>query len=159
VAIRMRVHLVNPSDVSFGIGVMTPRSVYVIAAATPACYSDRLITGETLERFDPDRLQLGNVIGIGINTANALRGLEVGRIARERGAWVVFGGIHASLYPDEAYELGEAHAVVKGDGEGIWATVFADCARGSPERMCDGGRVPGPNIAAPLLSIGAPQRP
>src|ERR1044071_101209 len=84
-AAKMRVHLVNPSDVSFGIGVITPRWLYVIAAATPACYGDPLITDETLERFDPDRLQLGNVIGIGIHTANALRGLELGRLARERG--------------------------------------------------------------------------
>jgi len=32
----MRVHLVNPSDTSFGIGVITPRWLYVLAAATPA---------------------------------------------------------------------------------------------------------------------------
>jgi radical SAM superfamily enzyme YgiQ (UPF0313 family) len=153
----MRVHLVNPSDVSFGIGVITPRWLYVIAAATPACYGDPLITDETLERFDPDRLQLGNVIGIGIHTANALRGLELGRLARERGAWVVFGGIHASLYPDEAYELGAAHAVVKGDGEGIWATVLADCTRGSPERMYDGGRVPGRNFLPARWDLAPPR--
>jgi hypothetical protein len=30
---------------------------------------------------------------------------------------VVFGGIHATLYPTEAHELGGAHAVVKGDGD------------------------------------------
>ena len=42
-------------------------------------------------------------------------------IARERGAWVVFGGVHASLYPDEAFELGSAHAVVRGDGDLAWA--------------------------------------
>ena len=47
---RMRVHLVNPSDVSFGIGVITPRSLYVIAAATPASYGDPIITDETLDR-------------------------------------------------------------------------------------------------------------
>jgi hypothetical protein len=90
--VRIRVHLVNPSDVSFGIGVITPRWLYVIAAATPDGYGDPLISDETLERFDPDRLQSGDVIGIGIHTANAFRGLELGRVARARGAWVVFGG-------------------------------------------------------------------
>ena len=48
----MRIHLVNPSDVSFGIGVITPRWLYVMAAATaPAEYGDPLITDETLEQF------------------------------------------------------------------------------------------------------------
>jgi len=30
---------------------------------------------------------------------------------------VIFGGIHATLYPEEALELGGAHAVVNGDGD------------------------------------------
>jgi hypothetical protein len=32
----MRIHLVNPSDVSFGVAVITPRWLYVLASATPA---------------------------------------------------------------------------------------------------------------------------
>ena len=72
-------------------------------------------------QFDPATIAKGDVVGIGIHSGNALRGYEVGRIARERGAWVVFGGIHATLYPDEAPELGGAHAVVKGDGDRVWA--------------------------------------
>src|SRR5262245_57048398 len=108
----MRVHLVNPSDVAFGTGVITPRWLYVLAAATPEVYGDPLIVDETLESFRPETVAPGDVVGIGIHTANALRGHRVGRIARERGAWVVFGGIHATLYPAEARELGSAHAVV-----------------------------------------------
>ena len=155
--VRIRVHLVNPSDVSFGIGVITPRWLYVIAAATPACYGDPLISDETLERFDPDRLQPGDVIGIGIHTANAFRGLELGRLARGRGAWVVFGGIHATLYPEEAHELGAAHAVVKGDGDGIWATVLADCARSSPAPIYDGGRVPARSFLPARWDLAPPR--
>ena len=37
----MAVHLVNPSHVSFGIGVITPRWLYVLAAATPASNGHR----------------------------------------------------------------------------------------------------------------------
>lgn len=137
----MRVHLVNPSDVSFGIGVITPRWLYVLAAATPAQYGDPIITDETLEPFDPERLQAGDVVGIGVHTANVYRGLQVGRLARERGAWVVYGGIHATLYPEEAQTLGAAHSVVKGDGDLVWGTVLADCAKGTPQPIYDGGRV------------------
>ena len=137
----MKVYLVNPSDVAFGVGVITPRWLYVLAAATPARYGDPIIVDETLEAFRLDQLQAGDVVGIGIHTANALRGFEVGRLARDRGAFVVFGGIHATLYPGEAHELGTAHAVVKGDGDIIWAEVLADCARGAPQSVYDGGRV------------------
>ena len=36
----MKVFLVNPSDVSFGIAVITPRWLFVLAAATPARFGD-----------------------------------------------------------------------------------------------------------------------
>jgi hypothetical protein len=45
----MRVHLVNPSALAFGVGVITPRWLYVLAAATPEEYGDPIVTDETLE--------------------------------------------------------------------------------------------------------------
>ena len=48
-------------------------------------------------------------------------------MARSRGAWVVYGGIHATLFPEEALERGEAHAVVNGDGDIAWGKVVTDC--------------------------------
>src|SRR5437773_292790 len=111
----MRVFLVNPSDVAFGIAVITPRWLFVLAAATPKRFGTPIIVDETLESFDPGRLTAGDVVGVGIHTGNALRGYEVGRAARAAGATVVFGGIHATLYPEEVHEHGGAHAVVRGD--------------------------------------------
>jgi radical SAM superfamily enzyme YgiQ (UPF0313 family) len=139
----MRGHLVNPSDVSFGTAVITPRWLYVLAAATPRSYGDPFIVDETLDPIDLDRVNPGDVVGIGIHTSNALRGYEIGRQARARGAHVVFGGIHPTLYPDEARELGGAHAVVKGDGDLVWSTVLADCERGALMATYEGGRVSG----------------
>ena len=138
----MRVHLINPNELSFGVGVITPRWLYVLASATPAQYGDPIICDESLESFDPACLQPGDVVGIGIHTGNACRGYDLGRLSRERGAWVVFGGIHATLYPEEAQQLGGAHAVVKGDGDVMWSAVLADCAKGSPEKIYDAGRIP-----------------
>jgi radical SAM superfamily enzyme YgiQ (UPF0313 family) len=139
----MRVHLINPSHLSYGIGVITPRWLYVIAAATPRDFGDPVIVDETLEVVDPESIQPGDLVGIGIHTGNALRGYEVGRMARDRGAHVVFGGIHATLYPEEAYETGGAHAVVKGDGDVVWGQVAADCNNGGPQPLYEGGRIDG----------------
>jgi radical SAM superfamily enzyme YgiQ (UPF0313 family) len=139
----MRIHLVNPSDISFGVAVITPRWLYVLASATPAHYGDPILVDETLERFDPDSVSPGDVVGIGIHTANAHRGYEIGRVARERGAWVVFGGVHSTLFPAEARIHGHAHAVVKGDGDLIWAKVISDCLSGKALEVYEGGRVDG----------------
>jgi hypothetical protein len=139
----MHVHLINPSDTSFGIGVITPRWLYVLAAATPAKYGDPIIKDETLEQIQPDRIAPGDVVGIGIHTGNALRGMEVGRIARERGAYVVYGGVHATLFPEEPMELGGAHVVVKGDGDVVWGRVIADLLAGTAQSVYDGGRISG----------------
>jgi len=137
----VRIHLINPSEVSFGTAVITPRWLYVLAAATPLSYGDPVLVDETLESLDPDQIEAGDIVGIGIHTANALRGYKIGKLARERGAYVVFGGIHATLYPSEAHELGGAHAVVKGDGDVVWSKVLADCERGAPLLVYEGGRI------------------
>ena len=137
----MTVHLVNPSHLSFGVGVITPRWLFVLAGATPAAYGQPQIVDETLEALDVDTVKAGDVVGIGIHTGNALRGYEIGQIASKRGATVVFGGIHATLYPDEAHELGAADAVVRGDGDVIWPLVLDHASHGTLQRTYEGGRV------------------
>jgi radical SAM superfamily enzyme YgiQ (UPF0313 family) len=139
----VRVHLVNPSDLSFGTAVITPRWLYVLAAATPEHYGTPRIIDETLDPFDPETVDAGDVVGIGIHTANALRGYAVGQAARARGATVVYGGIHSTLFPDEVREHGGAHAVVSGDGDLVWGSVLADAAAGQPKPLYTGGRVDG----------------
>ena len=137
----MRVHIVNPSDTSFGLAVITPRWLYVLAEATPRKYGAPRIVDETLGHIDPNSIAPGDVVGIGIHTGNAFRGYAVGRMARERGAKVVFGGIHATLFPEESFERGGAHSVVKGDGDEIWPLVLEAIEKGEQEKLYDGGRV------------------
>src|ERR1700748_2575133 len=134
----MSVHLVNPSDNSFGTAVITPRWLFVLAAATPAGAGDTMLVDESLEQIAPESIAPGDIVGISVHTGNALRGYQVGRMARARGAWVVFGGIHATLFPEEALERGEAHAVVKGDGDIAWGTAVTDCIAGTPQRIYEG---------------------
>ena len=144
----MNVHLINPSSVSFGTAVITPRWQYVLAAATPKSFGNPILVDETLFQMDPARIQAGDAVGIGIHTANALRGYEIGKIARQRGAYVIFGGIHATLYPQEAIDLGGAHAVVKGDGDIAWAKVLEDCRNGVPKPTYLGGQIEASDFVA-----------
>ena len=139
----MRVHLINPSDTAFGTAVITPRWLFVLAAATPAEFGDPLLCDETVKQLDPETIQPGDIVGIGIHTGNALRGYALGRIARQRGAHVVFGGIHSSLYPEEAFDRGSAHCVVRGDGDVAWGLVLRDLRSGTAQRIYEGGRVQG----------------
>ncbi len=144
----MRVHLVNPSDNSFGTAVITPRWMFVLAAATPEAAGDPVLVDESLEQIVPETIMPGDIVGISVHTGNALRGYEVGRMARGRGAWVIYGGIHATLYTEEAFERGHAHAVVKGDGDIAWGKVVRDCVADKTDKIYEGGRIEGSQFLA-----------
>ena len=113
----------------------------MLAAATPASFGDPIICDETLEALDPLTVSPGDIVGIGIHTGNAMRGYEVGRLLRERGARIVFGGIHATLYPEEALERGAGEVVVKGDGDVAWGQALRDMTAGTAQAVYDGGRI------------------
>ncbi len=154
----MRVHLVNPSDNSFGTAVITPRWLFVLAAATPRSAGDPVLVDESLEQITPESIAPGDIVGISVHTGNALRGYTVGRMARGRGAWVVYGGIHATLFPEEALEHGGAHAVVRGDGDIVWSKAVADCLAGKPERIYEGGRIEGNQFLAARWDLMRPDK-
>jgi hypothetical protein len=123
-----RVHLVNPSTESFGVAVITPRWLYVLAAATGTGWGDPRIVDETLDRLDVD-------------TGNALRGYELRRELRRRGAWVVFGGIHATLFTDKQPHTAALTRVCAATV--IWPRVVEDCLAGRPLPVYGGGGTAG----------------
>ena len=75
----MTVHLINPSDITFGIAVITPRWLYVLASATPAKYGRPKICDETLELLDPESIQPGDVVGIGITQGTHYEAIELAK--------------------------------------------------------------------------------
>ncbi len=121
----MRIHLINPSDVSFGVAVITPRWLYVLAAATPAQYGDPHIVDETLEQLDFDtyrRRRRGRHRHPYAERACAAT-KSAARRARAARTWST-AAFTPRCIPDEAFEHGGAHAVVKGDGDRMWAAVI-----------------------------------
>jgi radical SAM superfamily enzyme YgiQ (UPF0313 family) len=138
-----KVILVNPSMSTLGYSFITPRWLYVIAQATPVdLIGDPVIIDESLDRFNADIVNPGDIVGIGISTGNCIAGYRVLREAKQKGATVVMGGIHATIFPDEPLEMG-ADAVVTGNGDVIWSRVVKDILDNRLERRYIGGRVPG----------------
>ena len=118
---RMSVHLVNPSHVSFGIGVITPRWLYVLAAATPEslrrCRSSS--TRRSNRSIFDDQSRATSSASASIPATRC----AVTRWAPQRGsgrATSCTGAFTRRSIPEEARDLGGAHAVVTGDGDHVW---------------------------------------
>src|SRR6266852_3222310 len=138
-----KVILVNPSLSTVGYSFITPRWLYVLAQATPVdLVGDPILVDESIEGFDPDMLSPGDIVGIGISSGNCLPGYRVLRESKLRGAKVIMGGIHPTIFPDEPIRMG-ADAVVTGGGEVIWSKVIKDALENHLQRQYAGGRIPG----------------
>ena len=74
VIVGLRVHLINPSSVSFGVAVITPRWLYVLAAATGTEWGDPCLVDETLDPVDFSAIASGDL-------CRASRLLAAGRFA------------------------------------------------------------------------------
>src|SRR3989441_2859442 len=138
-----KVILVNPANATVGYSVITPRWLFVIAGATPThLVGDPVIIDVPVTPFEAEDVAPGDVVGIGIHSGNCRSAYHIIREAKRRGAIVIAGGIHPTLFPEEPLEMG-ADAVVKGGADVIWSEVVEDALRGRLERVYDGGRVPG----------------
>ncbi len=74
-----------------------------------------------------------DVVGITCMTSSAPRAYELSEYWRTRGAFVVLGGAHVSLMPEEAMQ--HADAIVIGPGETSWPQLLRDWRRGSPQKI------------------------
>jgi radical SAM superfamily enzyme YgiQ (UPF0313 family) len=139
------VFLANPAPAAerIGFSFITPRALPVLAAATPKGeFVERLrVVDQAVDEFPFDDVRRGDLVGISIHTFNAIHGYALGREASRRGATVVFGGPHSSIFPEEALRHGDA--VVTGDGEIVWKDLLADHADGKLRQTYSGGRVSG----------------
>ena len=138
-----KVFLVNPAPDAERIefSVSTPRALPVLAAATPDedFVEEIRLIDEAIEPFPFDEVRPGDVVGMSIHTANVIYAYEHAAQLKERGATVVFGGPHASIFPDEAIKHGDA--VVRGDAEVVWSKLLYDYAAGDLQPLYKGGRV------------------
>lgn len=152
-----KVILVNPSRTTFGYSVLTPRWLFVLAQATPRdLVGDLILIDEAIKEFDPTVVEPGDIVGISIITGNCVPGYRVLQQAKQRGATVIMGGVHPTIFPDEPLEMG-ADAVVTGNGDVIWRQVVEDALNGNLKKHYAGGRVPGDLLLKPRWELLNPR--
>jgi radical SAM superfamily enzyme YgiQ (UPF0313 family) len=106
-----------------------PMCLPVLASLTPPDVDIHLVD----ENVEPVNLaEDADLVAISAMTAAAPRGYEIADHFRARGIPVVMGGMHPSALPEEA--AAHCDAVVVGEAENQWPTVFADFAAGRPQQ-------------------------
>lgn len=96
-----------------------------LAALTPDDIEVKLID-EAVEPIDFD--EPTDLVGITVNTYLAPRSYEISAAFRKRGIPVVLGGVHPSLYPEEAMQYADTIAI--GEAEDTWALLLRDFQKG-----------------------------
>jgi radical SAM superfamily enzyme YgiQ (UPF0313 family) len=96
-----------------------------LAALTPDDIEVKLID-EAVDPIDFD--EAVDLVGITVNTYLAPRSYQISREFRKRAVPVVLGGVHPSLYPEEA--MAHADAIVIGEAEDTWELLLRDFQKG-----------------------------
>jgi radical SAM superfamily enzyme YgiQ (UPF0313 family) len=141
----MRLLLINPCNPLVNTGTKKnrwnkyrawkPLGLMALAGLTPPEWKVSIIDENT---GTPDYTQMPrpDLVGVTAFTSQAPRAYELAAEFRARGVPVVMGGIHATMRSAEA--SARVDAVVKGEGESIWAQVLKDARRGNLKSFYEG---------------------
>ena len=116
----------RPMDSEIKRRMSPPLSLVTLASMTPKQHHV-YIEDENIERINFN--DTPDLVGITVNVDTVYRASEIAQIYREKGAKVIFGGIHASAVPEEM--LGFCDSVCIGEAEEIWEKIIADCLAGN----------------------------
>lgn len=104
-------------------------SLLTIAGIIPNTYDISFIDEDHGENVPFDKEY--DIVAITGMTQQIYRAYEIGDRFRENGAYVVIGGIHATIMPDEVAQ--HADTVFLGEGENTWKEFLYDYERGNPK--------------------------
>lgn len=108
--------------------LMEPITIAVLSRLTPPEYGREFYD----DRIEPVNYETdADVIAITVETYTAKRAYEVAAEFRRRGKLVVMGGYHITTIPQDA--AGQADILVRGNAEGVWATMLGEIAAGTHE--------------------------
>lgn len=115
----------RPMDSEYKRRLSPSLSLVTLATLTPSPHSVH-IDDENLQpiHYEDDI----DVVGITVNVDTSYRAFEIAHKFRQKGAKVIFGGIHASANADEM--LMHCDAVCIGEAENTWPLILKDIADG-----------------------------
>jgi radical SAM superfamily enzyme YgiQ (UPF0313 family) len=122
----MKILLVSPvyeNDIRQNQFSIPQITLSLIAAMTPSEHEVEVceeVYGDIID-FDGDY----DLIGISIMSQTSLRGYVIANEFKQRDKIVIFGGIHASVMPEEALMYGDAVVIGEAEG-GLWEKVLTD---------------------------------
>ena len=132
--------LINPVGKRSGylmsqFSTFSPLGLAYVAALTPSDWEVEIID----ENYDEFVIKEADLIGITAFTSNINRAYELAQIYRNKKIPVILGGIHVSMYAEEALQF--ADSVVIGEAEGVWNDVIQDFEKNQLQRKYFGPRV------------------
>jgi radical SAM superfamily enzyme YgiQ (UPF0313 family) len=124
-----------------------PLGLGIVAALTPESWEVELID----EHFEEFVLKPADIVALTGLTPSAPRAYEIAAMCRKAGIHTVMGGIHASMYTEEASSY--VDTVLTGEAEGAWADLIRDYQAGKIKKQYDGGIVEVSSILSPRRDI------
>ena len=110
-----------------------PLGLGIVAALTPAHWEVELLD----EGFEKFTFRYADIVAFTSFTANAPRAYEIAAIYKKAGIHTVLGGIHASMFPEEATKFFDT--IVTGEAENVWPILINDFESGKTKRLYEGG--------------------
>lgn len=110
---------------------LVPSATLPLLAALLPEDAEASITNEVFEEIDFS--EKPDIVGITAYSLKAVRAYEIADEFRRRGRYVVMGGIHASLEPQEALE--HADTVIIGEAEETWPAFIRDFKNSCPQKI------------------------
>lgn len=117
----------DASKIQFSIGPALP----LLAALAARVF-------DTIEIINGNRVNIDfdknyDVVGISLMTVQADEGYRIAQEFRKRGVYVVLGGVHPTLLPDEA--MNYADTIILGEAEETWPLFIQDYLKGTARRI------------------------
>lgn len=105
-------------------------ALLTVAALTPDYFEIKVID-ELFEEIDFD--EHFDLVGITAITQQATRAYQVADLFRSHGVYVVMGGIHSTIMPEEA--ILHCNSVITGEAETTWQQFLDDFCKNRPRRF------------------------
>ena len=106
-----------------------PLTLTSLAALVPdELKADITLIDESVEQIDFEEFHDVDLVGISVLTGTAVRAYEIADKFRSLSIPVVLGGVHVSIYPDEAAR--HADTVIVGFAEASWPQCLSDFQNG-----------------------------